>query len=263
MHHPIHSIQTLATAALLAVSMAVLTGPARAGDEPTPTPAQNEAAEREALFALVRRDRGPVKDESVVLNVAGHPSVGADEAPLVLLEFTDFDCPFCRRHLSTVLPRLLQEYVERGRLRYVFFDFPSETRHPAAFSAALAARCASDQHRYWEVHNWLFANHETSDRAGLLGHVRAIGIDVDAFKACLDRGQHAEAVRADLAKGVQLRVRGTPTFFLGRRGEAPGEVVVLRRITGAQPLELFQRELDTQLAAPAGPAPADQVACCK
>ncbi|MCU0937213.1 MAG: DsbA family protein [Gammaproteobacteria bacterium] len=256
------SVRALWTALLL------LAVPPLAAEPPTAPAAQDtaaaERAEREALLALVRRDRGPAKDESVVLDVTGQPSVGNEQAPVVLLEFTDFQCPFCRRHLNSVLPKLLEEYVNCGKVRYVFFDFPSETKHPNAFSAALAARCASDQRRYWDVHNWLFANSQLLDRERLLAHANAVGLDVAAFRACIDSGRHAEAVRSNMGRGVQLRVRGTPTFFLGRKGEKPGEVVVLRRITGAQPLELFQKEVDFQLAEAASkPAPAAQVACCE
>lgn len=256
------SVRALWTALLL------LAVPPLAAEPPTAPAAQDseaaERAEREALLALVRRDRGPAKDESVVLDVTGQPSVGNEQAPVVLLEFTDFQCPFCRRHLSGVLPKLLEEYVNCGKVRYVFFDFPSETKHPNAFNAALAARCASDQRRYWDVHNWLFANSQLLDRERLLEHVNAVGLDVPSFSACLDSGRHAEAVRSNMERGVQLRVRGTPTFFLGRKGEKPGEVVVVRRITGAQPLELFQKEVDFQLAEAASKPPSvPPVACCE
>ena len=223
-----------------------------------------ERAEREALLALVRRNREPARDQEAVLDTSGQPYVGNDHAPVVLLEFTDFECQFCRRHLQKVLPALLQEYVNCGKLRYVFFDFPVEVRHPNAFDAALAARCASDQRRYWDVHNWLFENGQSFDRDRLLGQVGAVGLDLPEFVSCLDSARHADAVRSNQEKGVQLRVRGTPTFFLGRPGAAPGEVVVVRRITGAQPFAVFQRELEVQMAAADGtPARPADVACCE
>lgn len=250
--------RALAAAALTAACVGLLTFPARAEEGAAPAAVEDVAAEREALLALVRRDRGPVRDESTVIDVSGQPSVGTRQAPVVLLEFTDFECPFCRRHLSTVLPRLLQEYVNCGKLRYVFFDFPAEQKHPNAFNAALAARCASDQRRYWDVHNWLFANSQLLDRERLLEHVNAVGLDVPAFRECLAAGQHADAVRSNMDRGVRLRVRGTPTFFVGRPGATPDEVAVARRITGAQPFEVFQREVDVQLAG----SVKTEVACC-
>ena len=259
-------LRRLAGGALLVIAAA---GGA-AWAEPAPAPAMSEdaaveRAEREALLALVRRDRAPAKDQEAVLDISGQPYLGSDQAPVVLLEFTDFHCPYCRRHMLKVLPSLLQEYVNCGKLRYVFFDFPVAAKHPNAFDAALAARCASDQRRYWDVHNWLFESSQWFDRERLLGRVNAVGLDVPEFLACMDSGKYADAVRSNLERGVQLLVRGTPTFFVGRPGSQPDEVVVVRRITGAQPFELFQRELEGQMAAADGsPAPpAAQTACCE
>jgi len=259
-------LRRLAGGALLVIAAAG--GPAWAESASAPTmagDAAGERAERETLLALMRRDRAPAKDQDAVLDISGQPYLGSDQAPVVLLEFTDFHCPYCRRHMLKVLPSLLQEYVNCGKLRYVFFDFPVAAKHPRAFDAALAARCASDQRRYWDVHTWLFENSQWFDRARLLGRVNAVGLDVPDFLACLDSGKYADAVRSNLARGVQLLVRGTPTFFVGRPGKQPDEVVVVRRITGAQPFELFQREVQGQMAATDGsPAPpATQIACCE
>ena len=260
------ALRRLASGALLVITVAG--GLAWAEPAPAPTLSEDaaaERAEREALLALVRRERAPAKDQEAVLDISGQPYLGSDQAPVVLLEFTDFHCPYCRRHMLKVLPSLLQEYVNCGKLRYVFFDFPVAAKHPNAFDAALAARCASDQRRYWDVHNWLFESSQWFDRERLLGRVNAVGLDVPEFLACLDSGKYADAVRSNLERGVQLLVRGTPTFFVGRPGNQPDEVFVVRRITGAQPFELFQRELEGQMAATDGSLapPAAQTACCE
>jgi protein-disulfide isomerase len=96
----------------------------------------------------------------VVLSVDGAPSMGNGDAKVTLIEFSDYQCSFCGRHFSQTLPRLMTEYVKTGKVKYVLRDFPLEPIHPLAFKAAEAARCASDQGKYWEMHDRLFSNQQ-------------------------------------------------------------------------------------------------------
>lgn len=145
------------------------------------------------------------------------------------------------------MPRVEQDYVKTGKIRYTVREFPLEQIHPHAFKAAEAALCAGEQDRYWEMHLRLFANQKALGPAELPGHARAAGLDEAAFTRCLQEGRHAERVRADLAEGARAGVRGTPMFFIGV-ADAAGVVKVARTLRGAVPYANFQAALDAVLA---------------
>ncbi|MCA9980442.1 MAG: DsbA family protein, partial [Anaerolineales bacterium] len=161
-------------------------------------------------------------------------ALGDEDAPITIVEFSDYQCPFCRRHVDETMPTLLAEMIETGRVRYEFKDFPLDNIHPQARLAAEAARCAGDQEAYWEMHDRLFAGQELwsgqADPAEVFGQFAAeLGLDTAVFETCLDSGTYTNAVQADVAEGMALGITGTPTFFIGGYG-----------ISGAQPIDLFQ-----------------------
>jgi protein-disulfide isomerase len=179
------------------------------------------------------------------VSVAGHPVMGRNDAPLTLIEFSDYQCPFCRRFFESTLPGLKAEYVETGKLRYVFRDFPIDSIHPHARKAAEAARCAGAQGKYWEMHDLLFRNQQALQVEQLKGHARGLGLDASAFDACLESSSHGAGVQRDYDDGFGAGVRGTPTFFLGKT--QPGDTIEGGPITGARPLSDFRREIDRLL----------------
>jgi protein-disulfide isomerase len=146
------------------------------------------------------------------------------------------------------MPKLEQDYVKTGKVRYTVREFPLESIHPQAFKAAEAALCAGDQDRYWEMHLRLFAHQRALGPTQLPGHARAIGLDEAAFTRCLEEGRHADRVRADLAEGARAGVRGTPNFFIGIVDDAGTAVKVMRTLRGAVPYANFQAALDAVLA---------------
>jgi protein-disulfide isomerase len=178
--------------------------------------------------------------------VADSPSLGRAEAPVTIVEFSDYQCPFCQRFAATTLPALKAAYVDSGRVRYVFRDHPLDQLHPQARKAAEAAHCAGEQGKYWEMHDALFANQRAMAPAQLAEHARAIGADAAAFSSCLESGRHAARVERDLADGAAAGVRGTPYFVIGRTG-ADG-IVEGMPIRGAQPIEVFRRAIEAALA---------------
>ena len=190
-----------------------------------------------------------------VVAVAGAASMGERTAPLTLVEFTDFQCPFCARHARDTLPQIERDYVRTGRLRYVVRDFPIRSLHPDAHRAHEAVRCAGDQNRYWEMRARIFADPKAIDGQALAAHARELGLDLAAFRACLDSGRHATQVQEDLAAGGRAGVSGTPTFFLARTAPDDGEVRVIRSIVGAQPYANFRQALDSLLAGTTDPKP--------
>ena len=189
----------------------------------------------------------PPQPQNVVLTLDGNPAKGDKSARLVLVEFTDYQCPFCARYARETGSQIDAEYVKTGKLRYVTREFPLESIHPQAFKASEAALCAGDQGKYWEMHGQLFANQRALAPADLASHARAIGLDAAKFTQCLDGGTKAAKVRKDLAEGAKAGVTGTPAFFLGVADGAA--VKVLRVIRGAQPFASFKEAIDGALAA--------------
>ena len=211
--------------------------------------AEEVAREREALLQLMSAARSPVASVALEIDVTGAATLGAAEAPVVLVEFADYECGFCRRHQFTVMPALIEEYLDTGRVQYVFLEFPVVDRNPQALSAANAARCAGDQGKYQEMRESLYRNPYSLDAAGLVAQGNALGLEPAAYTACIEAFAHEETIRAHMALGQQLGVRGTPFFFLGQQGDDEGPVHMHRRIAGAQPLELFRTEIDAALKA--------------
>jgi protein-disulfide isomerase len=201
------------------------------------------------IKALLRRAMSAREPENVVLSVKGHPSRGAGDAKLTLVEFSDYQCPFCGRYFRETLPQIEQDYVKTGRVRYVFRNFPLEAIHKEAFKAAEAADCAGEQGRYWEMHDRLFAAQQALAPAELPGHARALGLDAPRFQECLDTQKYAAAIRQDMSEAQQAGVRGTPSFFIGLTGADGSSVKALKVITGAHPYATFKEAFDSLLSA--------------
>ncbi len=191
--------------------------------------------------------RQAAQDVDVAVGVGNLPVQGDESARVTLIEFSDYQCPFCRRHVDNTVPRLAKEYIETGKLRYAFRDFPIQSLHPRAFTAHVAARCAGDQGQYWAMHDRIFTNPRAVAPEQLAGHAEALGLDAAAFRACLADEKYAEQVRADMAAGRRLGVSGTPTFFLGVT-DSDGKLKKAKRIRGAQPYNVFKEEIDKLLA---------------
>ena len=168
-------------------------------------------------------------------------AIGDPNAPITIVEFTDFQCPFCERHFNQTYPQLVDKYVEAGTVQYVFKDFPLNSIHPQAAKAAEAARCAGDQEAFLDMHDLLFARQgQWSGREPsslFIDYASELGLDEEQFAFCLSTGQHAAAVEADLQQGIALGVTGTPAFFIN------GHLV-----SGAQPFDLFEQAITTLLA---------------
>jgi len=187
---------------------------------------------------------------TVSVDLANHPTRGSNTARLTLIEFSDYQCPFCGRHTRDTNPQVVKEYVDTGKVRYAFFDMPLEDLHKAAFKAAEATRCAGDQGKYWEMHERLYANQQALEPWS--AHAKALDLDVAMFDTCMNSGKYANAVRADMATAQQLGINATPTFLLGVTDPGnPARVKGLALIRGAQPFGNFKTEIDRALTADA------------
>jgi protein-disulfide isomerase len=162
----------------------------------------------------------------VDVDTTGRPSLGSDTAPVTLVEFTDYECPFCKHHFQETYDSILVEYG--GRVRYVVRNFPLAI-HGRAQKAAEGAECANDQGRFWKYHDLLFQRAPALGRDSLMAYAAHVGLDVAAFTKCLDSGEKAAVVARDSKDGAKYGVRGTPTFFIN------GRILI-----GAQPLEAFR-----------------------
>jgi protein-disulfide isomerase len=158
---------------------------------------------------------------------------------VVLVEFGDYECPFCARHATDTAPRLEHDFVDTGLVRHAFFSFPLPI-HPNAQKASEAAECAAQQGKFWEMHNKLFANQTALQVPGLIESAVAIGLDKERFTQCLESDATATIVQRAREEGLRLGVNSTPAFFVGIE-TADGHVELIRRINGALPVEEFKR----------------------
>jgi protein-disulfide isomerase len=183
------------------------------------------------------------------LSVAGAPALGEAGAVVTIIEFTDYQCPFCRRHSAQTVPQLVKDYVETGKLRYVMREFPLASIHPQATKAAEAALCAGDQGKYWDMHDAFFANPRKLALKDLKAHAEGFGLDMKDFSECLDDGKYAQRVQKDLADGAKAGVRGTPTFFLGLTDPTdPTKIRATKTLRGAQSYAAFKQIIDALIA---------------
>jgi protein-disulfide isomerase len=169
----------------------------------------------------------------VEVSVGDDPALGPEDAPVVMIEFSDFNCPYCGRFAHETLPLLRENYADQ--VRFVYRDFP--ILGESSLQAAIAAECAYAQGAFWEYHDVLFENQGNFSQPMLIRFAEELGLDVVQFTACQRDEATRDAVIADYAEAQRLGVTGTPTFFINGR-----------RMVGAQPYEVFQRMIDEELA---------------
>ena len=199
---------------------------------------------------ILERARGQAKGGSVkaTVSIDDDPMMGNRNAQLTLIEFSDYHCPFCRRFFTQTLPKIKSNYIDTGKVRYVFRDYPLDTIHPHARKAAETAHCAQEQGKYWEMHDAIF---ESKDREvpdlNKLGH--KLGLDVARLDGCVDSGKYAKEIEKDFQDGTLAGVTGTPGFFLGLTRK--GATIQGTLISGAQPFARFTKLFDALLASQA------------
>ena len=166
---------------------------------------------------------------------------GDPNAPVTIVEFSDYQCPFCLRFFQETKPYLDKTYIATGKVRFIYKDFPIDSIHAQARAAALAAECAGAQGKYWPMHDRIFQGQdEWANQAQavevLKGYGSELGLDADQFNVCMDNETYAAEIQADLAEGERAGVTGTPTFYINGR-----------QLVGAQPLEVFIQVIEAEL----------------
>ncbi len=213
--------------------------------------ASQEAMQKD-ITAIKERliPKPPPPFQGADISIQGDPVMGDKDAKVTMVEFTDYQCPFCGRAFQQTYPPVVAEYVKTGKLRYVIHDYPLQQLHPNAFRAAEAARCAGDQGKYWEMHDRLFGNQQALDEKGLEASAQALGLDTQQFQQCLDTGKYKAEINNEIKVGTSLGVTGTPTFFLGPTGTDPNKFRATKKIAGAFPYTAFKQAIDDIVSPP-------------
>jgi len=190
----------------------------------------------------------PQPAQSVKISLDDDPIRGDPNAPISIIEFSDYQCPFCARFYTQTLPLLKEEYIDQGKVNFVYRDFPIQSIHPNALPAAVAAECADDQNKYWEYHDILFERQDSwakqdSDlvMSTFSQYATDIGLEQGQFDTCLGSGKYLQEVQNDLNDGRNYEVTGTPGFFIGN------EKIGFAKLNGAQPFDSFKKIIDSQL----------------
>jgi protein-disulfide isomerase len=193
--------------------------------------AQQAAADaRAALVAELRADRKVVVHFEPLradLDLEGATIKGPEKAAVTIVEFSDFQCPACRS-FNPVLSQVLQAYGDQ--VRVAFRQFPLRSIHPQAQAAAEASLCAREQGKFWEIHDAMFADQRSLQPDQLKTLARTLGLEEEAFDACIDEGRHRALIEQDLARGQRVGVSGTPSVYVNGREAAPGQVPSFERM---------------------------------
>lgn len=259
----------LCPAALVALALTATVSFATAGSSPAAASAgagddavlrkldelQTELRNLKAEVAGLRR--ALVQASEAATAAAGHPStatrialdgkdpvLGSPSAQVAVVEFSDFQCPYCGRFQADTFAQLKKAYVDTGKIKYVFRDFPL-ILHEQARGAAIAAHCAGRQDAYWKMHDALFTQQQRLGPELYKELAASLKLEPAAFASCLNDPAAAAAVDNDLAYGQSVGVQGTPSFFVGRIDK--GQVVDAKAISGAKPFTVFAQAIDALL----------------
>jgi protein-disulfide isomerase len=176
---------------------------------------------------------------------------GKADAPLTLIEYSDFTCGYCMKFFKETLPRLQASYIDTGKVRFVYRDYPRADRG-VGVEAAVAARCAGAQGRYWAMHDRLFGEGSRLDSGSFKSAAKSLGLNQAEFGKCFDERRHLESIFQDRREANRWGFHGTPGFILMQTGAGPTENVPAVAIPGAFPFEAFAEEIDRMLSKLAG-----------
>jgi protein-disulfide isomerase len=179
-----------------------------------------------------------VKDVTLAADIVRHVR---GKGPIALVAFSDYQCPFCAKHVQENGPSIKSKLLDTGAIREVYLNFPLRM-HAFAEKAGEAAECAAEQGRFWEMHEAIFADAKALGIDNLTRHAEQLGLDIARFTKCIDSGQTAAAVQRDLDEGTRLAVNATPAFFIGVV-EADGGITLRKRINGVAPFEEFEKAI--------------------
>jgi len=190
----------------------------------------------------------PSAPQIIQVSIDDDPFKGNENAPVTIIEFSDFQCPFCLRFYEQTLPAIIENYVDTGKVKFVYRDLPLDSIHPNARPVHIAAECADEQGKFWEYHDILFDKQvewqrlSSSDlQSTLTQYGSDLGLESASFEACLESDVIADEVNKDTLDAARYGATGTPAFFIGN--EKDGFI----KLSGAQPYPVFQAAIDAHL----------------
>jgi len=189
------------------------------------------------------RGRRPPVPKTASATTRGRPALGSKDAKITVVEFTDYQCPFCSRFATTTFDRIRQNYIDTGKIRWVVLDMPLSF-HKDAMMASQAAHCANEQGRFWEFRALLYQNQNKLQAEHLAKYARQTGLETEAFNTCLNSKRFDTVIEKDRQEAVKQQITGTPTFVIGN---TTPDVITGKRIVGAQPYRVFSSEIDRLL----------------
>ena len=193
--------------------------------------------ERQQAKPAQPQEEGPTKAK--ITDLSKVSMLGSKEAPFTIVEYTDYQCPFCQRFHVTAFPELKKAYIDTGQVRFYSKDMPLDF-HPNAMRAAMAARCAGEQGKFWELRDTMGANPNSLDIEHILNFAGNLKLDTSALRACIDGGKYKEIVQSDVLEAMRIGANGTPTFIVGK---SVGEGVDGELVVGAMPFQMFDSKL--------------------
>ncbi|HWB86937.1 MAG TPA: thioredoxin domain-containing protein [Bryobacteraceae bacterium] len=195
--------------------------------------------EKQDAKAAAPAPAAPEQNPKAKVNLDGVNMLGSKDAPLTMVEFTDYQCPFCQRFFLTTFGDIKKNYIDTGKLRFYSRDMPLDF-HANALRAAQAARCAGDQNQFWKMRTLMGSNPEKLEMNDLLGYAQDLKMDVNAFKTCVVSEKYKNAVQQDVLEAMKIGANGTPSFVIGKSTAdgVDGELVV-----GAMPYPVFDEKL--------------------
>jgi protein-disulfide isomerase len=197
---------------------------------------------------LVKTNNGPPPVKAPeTMSVAGEPFRGVASAPVAIIEYGDFECPFCRRFEHETYPQIRDAYINTGKARYFYRDMPLPF-HQQAVPAARAARCAADQGKFWEMHDSLLAATESLSASDIDKHAQSLGLDVAKLDGCVASDRFADVIQRSSGEANKMQVSGTPTFLIGTLTPNGDIVNVKKTVVGAFPFDAFKAAIDPLLA---------------
>ncbi len=184
-----------------------------------------------------KQEEGPTKAR--IADLSGVSMLGARTAPITIVEFTDYQCPYCQHFHMTTFAELKKAYIDTGKVRFYSKDLPLDF-HPNAMRAAMAARCGAEQGKFWELRDTMGANPNSLDMEHIVGFAGDLKLDTARLRTCIDSGKYKDPVQSDVLEAMKIGANGTPTFVVGKSvgNGVDGELMV-----GAMPFQMFDARL--------------------
>ncbi|HUA57391.1 MAG TPA: thioredoxin domain-containing protein [Verrucomicrobiae bacterium] len=193
---------------------------------------------RQLLEKQQGKQAGPPEPARAQINIEGMDMLGSKSAPITVVEFTDYQCPFCQRFHTQTFADLKKQFIDTGKVRFLSRDLPLDSIHPNAMRAAMAAHCASDQGQFWALRDLMGKHPDKLDMDSIVTEAASLHLNTDSFRSCVEGGKYKEAVQTSVMEALKFGIQGTPSFVIGK---STPEGVTGEVMEGALPLTEFMK----------------------